>query len=184
MRNRASSPKWSTATSRPKACCGQVVQGSVEKELNRGPSRFKARTIPPPIRRTPPRRRYASVPEQGRWGRRLSRRDRQRGGRNSLASQPMASVFMGSTATETFSMRSQVEHSNVRSSNPRVPGEIRAKAIVCLHTGHIGRSLIKLPITVPQDHRQNRTCSPYLTSTGRRFQAPSRSQGTAGAGAG
>jgi hypothetical protein len=62
----------------------------------------------------------------------------------------MASVFMGSTATETFSMRSQVEHWKVRSSNPREPGEIRAKAILCLHTGHIGRSLIQLPITVPQ----------------------------------
>lgn len=84
----------------------------------------------------------------------------QRGGRNSLASQPTASVCMGSTATEIFSMRSQVEHSNVRSSNPRVPGEIRAKAILCLHAGHIGRSLIKLPITVPQDHRQNRICCP------------------------
>jgi hypothetical protein len=29
----------------------------------------------------------------------------------------------------------------LRSSNPRVPGEIRAEAILCLHTGHIGRSL-------------------------------------------
>jgi hypothetical protein len=118
------------------------------------------------------------------WGRRLRRRDRQRGGRSSLASQPMASVFMGSTATETFSMRWQVEHLNVRASNPRVPAEVRAKAILCLHTGHIGRSLIQLPITVPQDHRQNRTCSPYLTSTGRLFQAPVSIRRTAGAGAG
>jgi hypothetical protein len=52
-----------------------------------------------------------------------------------------------------------VEHSNVRSSNPRVPGEIRASAILCLHTGHIGRSLIASPITLPQDHRQRTCCS-------------------------
>ncbi len=58
---------------------------------------------------------------------------------------------MGSTATLIFSVGSQVEHSNVRSSNPRVPGEIRAKAILCLHTGHIGRSLTKSPITVPHE---------------------------------
>jgi hypothetical protein len=34
----------------------------------------------------------------------------------------------------------------VRSSNPRSPGETRPKAILCLHTGHIGRSAIELPI--------------------------------------
>jgi hypothetical protein len=71
----------------------------------------------------------------------------------------MASVFIGSMATETFSVRSQVEHSNVRSWNPRVPGEIRASAILCLHTGHIGRSPIASPITLPQDHRQRTCCS-------------------------
>jgi hypothetical protein len=48
-------------------------------------------------------------------------------------------------------VRSQVEHSKVRSSNPRVAGEIRASAILCLHTGHIGRSLTNSPITVPHE---------------------------------
>ena len=47
---------------------------------------------------------------------------------------------MGSTASEIFSVRSQVEHSNVRISNPRRPAEMRANAILCLQTGHIGRS--------------------------------------------
>ncbi|MEY9399500.1 RNA polymerase sigma factor (sigma-70 family) [Bradyrhizobium japonicum] len=63
------------------------------------------------------------------------------GGFNSPANQPTASVFIGSTAKDTISVRSQVEHSNVRSSKPRLPGETRAKAIRCLHTGHIGRVL-------------------------------------------
>jgi hypothetical protein len=57
------------------------------------------------------------------------------GGRSSLASQPTASVFMGSTGIETCSVRSQVEHSNVRTSQPRTPAEMRASAIRCLHVG-------------------------------------------------
>jgi hypothetical protein len=55
---------------------------------------------------------------------------------------------MGSTAIVTFSVRPQVVHSKVRSSNPRELGVMRAKAILCLQTGHIGRSfgeLIRLP---------------------------------------
>ena len=68
----------------------------------------------------------------------------QRGRRSSLASQPTASLFMGSTGIETFSVRSQVEHSKVRSSNPRSPKETRANIILCLHTGHIGRSFSEL----------------------------------------
>ena len=59
---------------------------------------------------------------------------------SALANQPTASVFMGSTASEIFSVRPQVEHSNVRISNPRRPAEMRANAILCLQTGHIGRS--------------------------------------------
>ena len=38
------------------------------------------------------------------------------GGFSSPASQPVASVFKGSTAKQTFSMRWQVLHSKVRSS--------------------------------------------------------------------
>jgi hypothetical protein len=53
-------------------------------------------------------------------------------------------------------VRSQVEHSKVRSSNPRSPGEIRAKAIRSLHTGHIGRSLME---------SMRRTSRRRLTST-------------------
>ncbi|WP_245270110.1 hypothetical protein [Nitrobacter hamburgensis] len=68
----------------------------------------------------------------------------QRGRRSSPASQPTASLFMGSTGIETFSVRSQVEHSKVRSSNPRSPKEMRANIILCLHTGHIGRSFSEL----------------------------------------
>jgi hypothetical protein len=68
-------------------------------------------------------------------------------GRSSLASQPTASVFMGSTDIETCSVRSQVEHSNVRTSKPRTPAEMRASAIRCLHVGRIGRSL--KPFMIP-----------------------------------
>jgi hypothetical protein len=67
-----------------------------------------------------------------------------RGGLSSLASQPTASVFRGSTEKEIFSLRWQVLHSNVRCSNPRSPGEIRTKAILCLQVGHIGRSMTEL----------------------------------------
>ena len=73
-----------------------------------------------------------------------------RGGLSSPASQPTASVFMGSTDIETCSVRSQVEHSNVRTSKPRSPGAIRASAIRCLHAGHIGRSFISLRMTPAQ----------------------------------
>jgi hypothetical protein len=44
------------------------------------------------------------------------RPDIQRGGLSSPASQPGASVFIGSTGKLIFSMRWQVLHSNVRSS--------------------------------------------------------------------
>jgi hypothetical protein len=67
----------------------------------------------------------------------------QRGGLSSLASQPTASVLKGSTTKLIFSMRWQVLHSNVRSSNPRSPGEIRANPILCLQVGHIGRSTME-----------------------------------------
>jgi hypothetical protein len=65
------------------------------------------------------------------------------GGLNSLASQPKASVFKGSTGKETSSTRSQVEHSKVRCSKPRSPGEIPANPILCLQVGHIGRSTME-----------------------------------------
>ena len=39
-------------------------------------------------------------------------------------------------------MQWQVLHSKVRSSKPRLPGEIRANPILCLQVGHIGRSTI------------------------------------------
>jgi hypothetical protein len=66
-----------------------------------------------------------------------------RGGFNSLASQPNASVFRGSTGKDIFSKRWQVEHSNVRSSKPRFPGETRANLNRCLQVGHIGRSIVE-----------------------------------------
>jgi hypothetical protein len=72
----------------------------------------------------------------------------QRGGRSPSASQPTASVLMGSTTTEIFSVRRHVAHSKVRSSNPRSPGDTRASAILCLQVGHIGLSLNEVPIHV------------------------------------
>ena len=47
---------------------------------------------------------------------------------------------MGSTAIKIFSVRLQVEHSSVHISNPRLPAEMRASTILCLQSGHIGRS--------------------------------------------
>jgi hypothetical protein len=64
----------------------------------------------------------------------------QRGGLNSLASQPTASILNGSTGKEDFFIKWQVRHSKVRSSKPRLPGEIRANPIPCLQMGQDGRS--------------------------------------------
>ena len=41
-------------------------------------------------------------------------------------------------------MRWQVEHSNVRSSKPLSPGEIRPSPILCLQVGHDGRSITEM----------------------------------------
>jgi hypothetical protein len=54
---------------------------------------------------------------------------------------------MGSTGNETFTTRWQVLHSKVRSSRPRLPGEIRVSPILCLQVGHDGRSAMELLIT-------------------------------------
>jgi hypothetical protein len=40
-------------------------------------------------------------------------------------------------------MRWQVPHSNVRSSKPRAPEDIRTNPILCLQVGHIGRSAME-----------------------------------------
>ena len=55
-------------------------------------------------------------------------------------------------------MRWQVRHSKVRSSKPRLPGEIRANPILCLQTGHIGRSTKEeaLRITPTENDRRFR----------------------------
>jgi hypothetical protein len=49
---------------------------------------------------------------------------------------------------ETFSVRWQVAHSKVRTSTPRSPAEIRANPILCLQTGHIGRSTMELELRI------------------------------------
>ena len=54
---------------------------------------------------------------------------------------------MGSTGKETFRIQWQVLHSKVRSSAPRLPGEIRANPILCLQVGHDGRSAMEVLIT-------------------------------------
>jgi len=54
---------------------------------------------------------------------------------------------MGSTGNETFTIRWQLLHSKVRSSRPRLPGEIRVSPILCLQVGHDGRSAMELLIT-------------------------------------
>ncbi len=84
----------------------------------------------------------------------------QRGGRSSPASPSHRIRLHGSTSTEIFSIRPHVEHSNVRCSNPRSPGEMPASAIRCLHTGHIGRSLVEAIIPNPRgDHDRFRSWS-------------------------
>src|SRR6266481_4914880 len=79
------------------------------------------------------------------------------GGLNSPASQPTASVFKGSTGKETSSVRWQVLHSKVRRSNPRSPGEIRPKPILCLQVGHIGRSTVENELRISR-HPRARIC--------------------------
>src|SRR5260370_30226553 len=65
------------------------------------------------------------------------------GGLSSLAIQPTASVFKGSTGKEIFRIQWQVLHSKVRSSRPRLPGDIRVNPILCLQVGHDGRSAME-----------------------------------------
>jgi hypothetical protein len=83
------------------------------------------------------------------------------GGFCSLANQPRASGFIGSTAKLSFSVRWQVAHSKVRSSKPLFPGEMRASAILCLQVGHIGRwagiLIAWAPIT-PGNRRGRNSC--------------------------
>jgi hypothetical protein len=45
-------------------------------------------------------------------------------------------------------MQWQVVHSNVRTSTPRSPGEMRANPILCLQVGHIGRSVVELELRI------------------------------------
>jgi hypothetical protein len=71
------------------------------------------------------------------------------GGFSSPASQPTASVFMGSIRKEIFSVQWQVLHSKVRCSKPRSPREIRANPILCLQVGHIGRSAMERELRIP-----------------------------------
>jgi hypothetical protein len=60
-------------------------------------------------------------------------------------------------ANETFSIRRQVAHSNVRTSTPGWPAEIPANPILCLQTGHIGRSAMEYELRIthhpPNDTR-------------------------------
>jgi hypothetical protein len=53
-------------------------------------------------------------------------------------------------AKESFSVRWHVAHSNVRTSIPRSPGETRANPILCLQTGHIGRSIMEEAPSITQ----------------------------------
>ena len=61
-------------------------------------------------------------------------------------------------ARESFSVRWHVAHSNVRTSIPRSPGEIRANPILCLQTGHIGRSTVEEEIRIAQ-HPSKTICA-------------------------
>jgi hypothetical protein len=54
-------------------------------------------------------------------------------------------------ANETSSVRWQVPHSKVRRSNPRSPGEIRPKPILCLQVGHIGRSTVENELRISRN---------------------------------
>jgi hypothetical protein len=54
-------------------------------------------------------------------------------------------------------MRWQVEHSNVRISKSRLPGDICASPILCLQVGQDGRSVIR--ITAPMNTNLNGTPS-------------------------
>src|SRR5258708_15275322 len=79
-----------------------------------------------------------------------------RGGLSSLAIQPTASVFKGSTGKEIFRIQWQVLHSKVRSSRPRFPGDIPGNPILCLQVGHDGRSAIGMLITPRQSQANDK----------------------------
>jgi hypothetical protein len=49
-----------------------------------------------------------------------------------------------------------VLHSKVRSSRPRLPGEIRVNPILCLQVGHDGRSAMELLITTRHSEANDR----------------------------
>jgi hypothetical protein len=61
------------------------------------------------------------------------------GGCNSLTSQPTSPDFIGSDAIAIFSTRLHLEQSNVRSSNPVGPGEMRASVMRVWHFGQRSR---------------------------------------------
>jgi hypothetical protein len=63
---------------------------------------------------------------------------------------------MGSTGKEIFRIQWQVLHSKVRSSRPRLPGEIRVNPILCLQVGHDGRSAMELLITTRHSEANDR----------------------------
>jgi len=57
---------------------------------------------------------------------------------------------------EIFWIQWHVLHSKVRSSTPRLPGEIRANPILCLQVGHDGRSAMELLITTRHSEANDR----------------------------
>jgi hypothetical protein len=68
---------------------------------------------------------------------------------------------MGSTGKETFRIQWQVLHSKVRSSTPRLPGEIRANPILCLQVGHDGRSAMELLIITQHSEANDKVRSEF-----------------------
>src|SRR5258705_2877545 len=84
-----------------------------------------------------------------------------RGGLSSLAIQPTASVFKGSTGKEIFRIQWQVLHSKVRSSRPPLPGDIRVNPLPCLQVGHDRRSAMELLITTPHSQTNDRYASKF-----------------------
>src|SRR4051812_13846542 len=70
---------------------------------------------------------------------------------------------------ETFSRRWQVAHSNVRTSTPRSPAEIRANPILCLQTGHIGRSAMELELRISHHPSQTIRAPAFSSLYGHRL---------------
>jgi hypothetical protein len=82
------------------------------------------------------------------------------------------SVLIGSTATETFSVRSQVKHSNVPSSNPRVLAKFAPRPSCACTPDTLADRRSHHSQPYPRITGKTVLADLYLSRIGKRVQAP------------